>query len=472
MSSDPKNYDLVIIGGGPAGINAAVTAADCGKSVALIDSHHELGGAGVNTGTIPSKTLRETALSLSGLRSRNLYGVDLSLRREVTVGDFLGHEQQVRGAFNQLLSHRLQAHKSDVYFGKAAFVDPHTLSLQPKDGGESILLRGETVLIASGSAPVRPAVFPFGKGEIYDSDTVLDLDRIPKTMAIVGAGVIGSEYSCIFAVLGAQVHIIDGHDVLLPFLDAEVSQALKGAMEKKGIVFHWNQKVDQCTVLESDAVKLHLVSGEEMTVDAVLIAAGRQGNTASLNLPAAGLTADPRGTIKVNENYQTSVPHIYAAGDVIGFPALASTSMAQGRLAARHALGLPAPALTPLLPTGIYTIPEVSVAGETEETLRKKGTEYVVGRALYENNARGRIIGDTEGFLKLLFRREDMKLIGVHVIGEQATEIVHVGLLAILHEFTAEVFVETCFNVPTLSMLYKTAAEHAIRSVADKPSST
>jgi NAD(P) transhydrogenase len=466
MSPETKSYDLLVIGGGPAGIAAATTAADCHKTVALIDSHHELGGAGVNTGTIPSKTLRETALSLSGLRSRNLYGVDLSLRREVTVGDFLGHEQHVRGAFNHLLAKRLEVHKSDVYFGNSTFVDANTVNVQPGDGGQALQLRGDKILIATGSSPVHPAVFTFGKGEIYDSDTVLNLDRIPKTLAVVGAGVIGSEYSCIFAALGAKVHIIDGHDVLLHFLDAEVSQALKVAMENKGIVFHWNQKVDRCSPLDGGDVTLHLASGEEMTVDAVLVAAGRQSNTKDLNLSVTGVEMDERGTIKVGENYQSNVSHIYAAGDVIGFPALASTSMAQGRLAARHALGLEAPALTPLLPTGIYTIPEVSVAGETEESLKKKSIDYVVGRARYEDNARGRIIGDSEGFLKLLFRREDMKLVGVHVMGEQATEIVHIGLLAILYNLTAEALVEVCFNVPTLSMLYRSAALEAMHSIS------
>jgi NAD(P) transhydrogenase len=466
MPTEAKNYDLVVIGGGPGGINAATTGTDIHKRVALIDSHRELGGAGVNTGTIPSKTLRETALSLSGLRSRNLYGVDLSIRREVTVGDFLGHEQHVRGAFNQLLSQRLESDRADVYYGTCAFVDPHTISVPPDNGGEPVLVRGEKIIIATGSAPVHPSLFPFGKGEVYDSDSVLKLDRIPKTMAVIGAGVIGSEYGCVFSALGAQVHIVDGRDTLLHFLDAEVSKALQVAMEKQGIVFHWKQKVDKCTALESGNVTLHFASGEEITVDAVLVAAGRQSNTKTLNLPLAGVDADERGTLQVNENYQTNVPHIYAAGDVIGFPALASTSMAQGRLAARHALGLDAPALPTLLPTGIYTIPEVSVAGETEESLREKNIAYVAGRARYENNARGRIIGDTEGFLKLLFRRDDMKLIGVHVIGEQATEIVHIGLLGIMHGFDANVFIETCFNVPTLSMLYKSAAQNALRQIS------
>ena len=285
-------------------------------------------------------------------------------------------------------------------------------------------------------------------------------------MAVIGAGVIGSEYACTFAALGAQVHIIDGRDVLLPFLDKEVSAALAVAMEKKGIVFHWNQKVEKCTLQESRNVTLTLGPEQSLTVDAVLVAAGRQSNTQSLNLAAAGVTADARGTLKVNEKYQTNVPHIYASGDVIGFPALASTSMAQGRLAALHALSQTEWTLTPLLPSGIYTIPEVSVAGETEESLQKSGTPYVVGRARYENNARGRIIGDTEGFLKLLFRRDNMKLVGVHVMGEQATEIVHIGLIAILHGDTAQLFIETCFNIPTLSMLYKTAALDAVGAKA------
>jgi NAD(P) transhydrogenase len=470
MPNEIKNYDLVIIGGGPAGIVAASTAAEFHKSVALVDCHHELGGAGINTGTVPSKTLRETALALSGLKSRNLYGVDLSLRRQVTVGDFLGHEQNIKSAFNMVLSRRLQSNHADAYFGTASFVDAHTLKVIPvasdseenQPPAEEILLRGENILIATGSSPVRPDLFFSRKGEIYDSDTILKLDLIPKTMAVIGAGVIGSEYGCTFAALGAKVHILDGRDQLLPFLDAEVSKALQGAMERNGVVFHWNETVKECVVLETGTVTLNFVSGTSMTVDAVLVAAGRQSNTGTLNLPAAGVATGKRGVIPVDENYRTNVEHIYAAGDVIGFPALASTSMEQARRAIRHALGIKASLLSPLLPNGIYTIPEVSMVGETEESLKKQGVDYVVGRATYEDNARGRIIGDKEGFLKLLFRRENMKLVGVHVMGEQATEIVHIGLMAMMTESPAEIFVEACFNVPTLSMLYKTATLSAL----------
>ena len=480
MPNETKNYDLVILGGGPAGLVAAATATEAQKTVALVHNHHALGGAGINTGTVPSKTLRETALALSGLRSRELYGVDLSVRREVTINDFLGHEQKVKTSFNQAYLTRLESEHAGVFFGTASFVDPHTLSVQPLpalDGQvtstEPILLRGENILIATGSSPVRPELFPFSKGEIYDSDTILNLDRIPKTMAAIGAGVIGSEYGCTFAALGTKVHIIDGRDKLLPFLDTEVSHALAAAMEHSGIIFQWNEKVLQCTVEASGEITLSLSSGAKLTVDAVLVAAGRKSNVETLNLACAGVTAGERGLIPVDHEFRTNVPHIFAAGDVIGFPALASTSMEQARRAAGHALGLPVSIISPLLPNGIYTIPEVSMVGETEESLKKKGVDYVVGRTRYEDSARGQIIGDKEGFLKLLFRRDNMKLVGVHVIGELATEIVHIGLMAMLTESTAEIFVEACFNVPTLSALYKSATLNALRHAAvkveDKP---
>jgi len=477
MPNEIKNYDLVIIGGGPAGLIAAVTATADHKTVALIDSHHELGGAGINTGTVPSKTLRETALALSGLQSRDLYGVDLSLRREVTISDFLGHEQNVRAIFNAAFLKRLEAEKADVFFGTASFLDPHTVSVHPIPAASAlgadpaanadVLLRGENFLIATGSSPLRPDIFPFGSGEVYDSDTILMLDRIPKTMAAIGAGVIGSEYGCTFAALGAKVHIIDGRDKLLPFLDVEVSLALAAAMERTGVTFHWNEKVQQCVIAESGGVTLSLSSGASLTVDAVLVAAGRKSNTETLNLPLAGVATGERGIIPVDDKFCTNVPHIYAAGDVIGFPALASTSMEQARRAVGHALGLTVSAISPLLPNGIYTIPEVSMIGETEESLKKKGIDYVVGRTHYAENARGQIIGDKDGFLKLLYRRDNMKLVGVHVIGELATEIVHIGLMAMLTESTAEIFVEACFNVPTLGMLYKTATLQAIRHAAE-----
>jgi NAD(P) transhydrogenase len=335
-----------------------------------------------------------------------------------------------------------------------------------------MLLRGENILIATGSAPVRPPTFPFGSG-VYDSDTILELERLPKTMAVVGAGVIGSEYACTFAALGARVHVIDGRDMLLPFLDAEVSKSLAAVMERNGIVFHWKERAQACNATgpgparESGGVTLVFGSGQSLTVDAVLIAAGRKSNVGGLNLPAAGVTTGDRGLILVDEHFRTNVPHIYAAGDVIGFPALASTSMEQARLAVRHALGLAIRSeISHRLPIGIYTIPEVAMVGATEESLNRQGVDYVAGRASYWDSGRGRIIGDSDGFLKLLFRCEDRKLLGVHVMGEYATEVVHIGLMAMLAGATAWMFDEACFNLPTLGALYKFATYDALLEVA------
>ena len=484
MPTETKTYDLVIIGGGPAGIVGAATARASHKTVALVDNHRELGGAGVNTGTVPSKTLRETALALSGIKARKLTGVDLSLKYEATLADFLRHEQHVKAGFNVMVSHQLKADKAEVYFGTGVFMDAHTVRVQPghvrqavdqpaaADG--EVLLRGESILIATGSSPVRPALFPFDSPELYDSDTILALDGLPERLAVVGAGVIGSEYACTFAILGTHVDLIDGRDVLLPFLDAEVSRALTAAMGRNGVVFHMKETVLDCRGRGEAGIRLYLSSKATLTVDAVLVAAGRKSNTEKLNLPIAGVTVGERGVIPVDDHFRTSAPHIYAAGDVIGFPALASTSMEQARRAVCHALGMESRVgIAHLLPNGIYTIPEVSTVGETEESLQKQGVDYVVGRARYQDNGRGRIIGDMDGFLKLLFRRADMKLLGVHIMGEQATEIVHVGLMAMLSDCTADVFIEACFNAPTLGSLYKNATIDAmLRAAGSKTSLT
>ena len=477
MFPKERSYDAVIIGGGPAGIIGAVTAANLGHTVAILDSHAELGGAGVNTGTVPSKTLRETALALSGTRSRKLHGVDLSLRRDATVSDFLRHELNVKAGLNTMLSERLEASCADVFRGTGYFADAHTIRVRPPAGDDEVSLRAENILIATGSAPVRPALFPFGRPGIYDSDTILELNELPQTLAVVGGGVIGSEYASTFAALGIRVYLIDGRDILLPFLDAEISRSLAAAMERTGITFHWNERIVSCAADETAKIKLTLSSGESLIVDAVLVAAGRRSNTESLNLAAAGLTAIERGLIPVDEHFRTEVPHIYAAGDVVGFPALASTSMQQGRFAMKHAFGSDvSSAAFRLLPTGVYTIPEVGMVGDTEESLKQKGIKYIVGLGPYQANARGRIVGDDSGFLKLLFQQGDMKLLGVHAMGERATELVHLGLLAMLTNSNAELFAEMCFNMPTLGELYKLASLDAIsrvttgRSLVDLPS--
>jgi len=432
--------------------------------VALIDGHRELGGAGINTGTAPSKTLRETALALSGARSRNLYGVDLSLRKEATVADFLRHERNVKAGLNIFVTEMLERSKTDVHYGTAIFADDHTVIARSSKDGAEIHLRGEAILIATGSSPVRPAIFPFDTPGIYDSDTILELSRLPKTLAVVGAGVIGSEYASTFSALGTKVHLIDGRNVLLPFLDPEISRSLAVAMEHNGIAFHWNERVLVC-VSGPTGIVLTLSSGLSLTVEAVMVAAGRQSNTDTLNLAAAGIPVGARGLIVVDDHFRTHVPHVYAAGDVIGFPALASTSVEQGRRAVRYAFGRKLRSEFPdVLPTGVYTISEVGMVGETEQSLQQKGVPYVVGRTSYDATVRGRIVGDANGFLKLIFRRGDMRLLGVHALGEQATELVHIGLVAMLGSSTSEIFTEACFNTPTFGELYKFAAIDAERA--------
>jgi len=406
-------------------------------------------------------------LALSGARSRNLYGVDLSLRKKATVADFLRHERSVKTGLNMFIVDMLQRSRIEVHYGTATFEDDHTIMARPSRDGPETRLRGDVILIATGSSPVRPDIFPFDSSGVYDSDTILELGRLPKTLAVVGAGVIGSEYASTFSALGTAVHLIDGRSVLLPFLDSEISPSLAAAMEGNGIVFHWNERVLVC-LSGPDGIVLTLSSGLSLTVEAVIVAAGRKSNTDTLSLAAAGIPVGARGLIVVDDHFRTPVPNIYAAGDVIGFPALASTSAEQGRRAVRHAFGLNLRSEFPdVLPTGVYTIPEVGMVGETEQSLQQKGVPYVVGRCSYDASARGRIVGDTHGFLKLIFRRADMTLLGVHALGEQATELVHIGLVAMLRSSTSEVFAEACFNTPTFGELYKFAAIDAERAAAE-----
>lgn len=458
---DISSFDLVVIGTGPAGEKGALTAAFFGKRVAIVEKSPLVGGAVANTGTLPSKTLRETALALSGLTARDLYGVDLSLRRETTVADLMHHAKRVAEQEHARILEYLGRMDVTLIRGTASFVDPRAVRVAGPSGER--LLRADKVLVATGSSPFRPPEFPFDDPRICDSDEILRLESLPRTLVVVGGGVIGSEYACTFAALGVQVHLVDGRDRLLPFLDAEVSSALVVAMERLGIAFRWNERVRACEVpaSEGEAV-LRLSSGSVLRADAVLVAAGRVSNVADLGLEAAGVTVGKRGLVPVDRHYRTNVPDVYAVGDVIGFPALAATSMEQARVAMSHAFDLAfKPEIAPVLPYGVYTIPEVSMAGETEESLRAKGIDYVAGKALYRENARGSIVGDKDGFLKLLFRREGMTLLGVHAIGEQASELIHVGLLALLVEGGWDLFNRICFNYPTLGWLYQRAAYDA-----------
>lgn len=460
---DIQEFDAIVIGAGPAGCAAANTAALLGKTVAVVEKNPAVGGAAVNTGTIPSKTLRETALAFSGLKARALYGVDLSLRREATVDDFLRHERQVRAVEAAQSRHLLDRFGVKFVLGTGSFADPHTVKVvHPSPPGGTSLLRAQKVVIAIGSSPSRPAQFPFWHNRVHDSDELLYITAMPRSLAVIGAGVIGSEYACTFATLGTRVHLIDGRDALLPFLDPDLSRALAAAMEQQGVVFHWKATVTDCDAPKVGEITLTLSTGEDLTVDHLLVCAGRTSPTAELNPAAAGIGLTSRGLVPVDETYRTAVPHIYAVGDVIGFPALASTSYEQGRVAACHAFGSDLKKhIATVLPTGIYTIPEVSTAGLTEPQAKEKGIDYVVGRGSYAHNPRGQIIGDKSGFLKLIFKRSDMKLLGVHVLGEQATEVVHIGLMALVTGGGADLFLNACFNYPTLGDLYKLAAMDA-----------
>jgi NAD(P) transhydrogenase len=453
-----KDFDVVVIGGGPAGIAGANTASIFGKRVALVEKLREVGGAGINTGTIPSKTLRETALALSGMRSRKLFGVDLSLRREATVADFMRHQKNVAAHERRRREEQMRTYNVERFHGAATFVDPNSVRVAP-----DTLLRSEKILIATGSSPVRPAEFPFEHPRVHDSDEILEIGALPKSLAVVGAGVIGAEYACTFVALGVEVHLVDGRDTLLGFLDREISENIQRAMTAAGVQFVWKEKVTRCDAPPTGDMTLTLTSGATLVVSDVLVAAGRQSNTGDLNLAAAGLTPGKRGVIKVDAQCRTEVPHIFAAGDVIGPPALAATGMEQARMAMCVACEVDyKDVVAPILPTGIYTIPEASMAGETEDSLKAKGVDYVVGRARYMDNPRGQIVGDENGLLKLIFARDDMRLLGVHVVGEQATELVHIGLVAMMSGSGAGLFNRTCFNYPTLGDLYKYATYEAI----------
>jgi NAD(P) transhydrogenase len=462
--ADELQFDVVVIGAGPAGCAAANTSALFGKKVAVVEKNPAVGGAAINTGTIPSKTLRETALALSGFKARALYGVDLSLRREATVDDFLKHERQVRTVEAAQTRRLLDRFGVTVIQGCGSFIDAHTVKVvHATPPGMVTRLKADKIVIAIGSAPVRPSQFPFEHSRVHDSDELLFITVMPRSLAVIGAGVIGSEYACMFAALGTRVHLIDGRDCLLPFLDPELSKALAAAMEDHGVVFHWKENVVQCQAPKVGEIELTLSSGQVVAVDHLLVCAGRTSPTSELNPTAAGIGLTSRGLVPVDEHFRTTAPNIYAVGDVIGFPALASTSAEQGRVAACHACGSDLKKkVAPILPTGIYTIPEVSTAGLTEAQAREKGFNVIIGRGDYAHNPRGQIIGDKTGFLKLVFNADDMKLLGVHVIGELATEVIHIGLTALMTGGGADLFLDTCYNYPTLGDLYKLATVDAL----------
>ena len=462
-------YDLIVIGSGPAGEKGAAQAAYFGKRVALIEREPVLGGACVNSGTIPSKTLRESALHLSGFRMR-AFGdaIGLTIKDNITVADLMRRKQIVVEREWQRIESNLRRHLVDRYSGKARFLSPNKIEITNALGTQEI--EGTIVLIATGSSPYRPSTVPFDDEFICDSDSILGIDTIPKTLAVVGAGVIGCEYASIFAALGVEVHLIDGRTSLLPQIDREIIRILIADMQQRlGVIMHLGSDVEEIDRCEHE-VALTLKDGREIVCDKVLYAAGRSSNTAGLNLEAAGVTTGNRGLVVVDDNYRTNVPSIYAAGDVIGFPALASTSMEQARVAMVHAFDLKYKTrVAPILPYAIYTIPEIATVGLTEEECRKKGVNPATGRAAYRDNARGEIIGDTKGMIKIVFDRESLAILGVHIVGENASELLHTGMMAMQFGGTINAFIDCVFNFPTLGEGYKYAAYDGLGSLALKP---
>src|SRR5438105_3059083 len=456
-------YDLIVIGSGPAGEKGAAQAAYFGKKTAMIErTAPRLGGACTNTGTLPSKTLRESALALTGMTSRGLEAAVLALPKPYAASTLMHRERMVVGEERERIARNMDRHKVDLFPGTATFVDAHSVKVGDK------MLTGEFFLIATGSRPHRPSWIPFAEEEIYDSDEILEIETIPDSLIVLGSGVIASEYACIFAALGTHVTMMDGRDRLLSFLDVEVGERFSRELERLGL---WLRLGDAPVKCELDA-KTRVCSvttekGLTETAAAVLAAAGRSGNVQGLGLEALGILPDKRGNIPVNEHFQTAVPHIYAAGDVVGFPGLASTSMEQGRVAMCHAFHLSYKTrVNPLFPYGIYTIPEISYVGLNEEELKAKGVDYLVGRAYMRDNARGEILGAESGFLKLVFAPSDKKILGVHAMGPSVTELIHIGEMALLQGATIDLFIDAVFNYPTLSELYKYAAYDGLGALA------
>lgn len=458
------HYDLLVIGSGPAGQKAAIQAAKIGKKVGIVEKKKVVGGICLNTGTIPSKSLREAVMFLSGFRQRNLYGASYRVKKDITFDDLAVRCNHVVKAEQEIIQNQLVRNSVDFITGEASFIAPHRVAI----AGDSEVNEhtADYVVIAVGTEPARPTDIPFDGETVIDSDGLLSLKQLPKAITIVGAGVIGCEYACILATLGIPVVLVERRSRLLEFVDSEIIESLQYQMRNIGVTLRLNEEVVGVTHTPERAVILQLKSGKQIRSPLLMYSAGRVGATRSLGLDKISVQADARGRLLVNEDFQTSVPHVYAVGDVVGFPALASTSMQQGRHAACHAFNLKCQTTTLLLPYGIYTIPEMSLVGRNEEELTHDGIPYEFGVARYREIARGQIIGDTVGMLKLLFHSETRELLGVHVIGEGATELVHIGQAVMALGGKLDYFIDTVFNYPTLAECYKVAALAALNKFA------
>ncbi len=449
-------YDLIVIGSGPAGQKAAIAAAKQNRRVAIIERAREmLGGVCLHTGTIPSKTIREAILHLTGYRQRDVYDDLYRRKREITMGELRRKMARVSQNEWQVVQDQFARNRVHVEVGEASFVDQHTVEVACQEGLHTFT--GTNILIATGTKPSRPDHIPFDGRTIFDSDEILDLDHVPRSMIVVGGGVIGLEYAIMFATLGVKVTVVDGRERLLEFCDREIIDTLLYHARSLGMIFRLGESVVDICQPRPGLVAVELESGKRLLGETVLFSVGRAGDTGCLHLERAGLQADKRGRLNCNEHFQTEVPHIYAVGDVVGFPALASASMEQGRRAVCHMLGETfRPAR--FMPYGLFTIPEISTVGKNEEELTAERVPYEVGVAHYSEIARGQINGDCTGMLKLLFHRDTRQLLGVHVIGESATEIVHIGQTVMSFDGTIDYFRDTVFNYPTMAECYKVAA--------------
>ncbi len=473
----PEEYDFVVLGSGPAGEKAAAQAAYFGKRVAVVERSPEVGGASTHTGTLPSKTLRETALYLTGFRHRELYGMKIRLDRKKSLRQLVGRLHQVIDMQTRQIRRNLERHGIELVTGDAAFEDPVILAVRDASGTVIRRLRAARFLIATGSSPLAPRGIELaGDPDVVDSDRILDLDRVPTAMTVVGGGVIGTEYACVFAALGTRITLVEGRERLLVGTEEEFSSAIQLSLERMGAEIILGDAVVSLERLpgkKNNALRLKLGSGKKLRADKVLFSAGRGGNTRGLNLQEIGVAVSDRGHIQVDEHFRTTLEHVYAAGDVIGFPGLASTSMEQGRVAACHAFSLPfKKMLSPLQPFGIYSIPEISSVGPSEQDLKTRGTSYEIGRARFENNARGQITGDADGMIKLLFDPETRKLLGAHILGEHATELVHIPLFVLASGGTIDAFIDAVFNFPTLAESFKYAAYDGLQRSAAKRGET
>ncbi|MGB3623166.1 MAG: Si-specific NAD(P)(+) transhydrogenase [Ketobacter sp.] len=450
------HFDLIVIGSGPGGQRAAIQAAKIGKNVALVERQTVLGGVTAHTGTIPSKTLRETVLFMSGWRQKALYGQSYRVKQDITLDDLMHRLNLTVNQQIEIIRHQLERNRVHLISGHAAFVDDHTIRVDEASGA-SACYSADYIILATGTVPSRPEEFAFDDRTIFDSDGILKLKHLPRTLTVVGAGVIGVEYATIFSALNIKVTLVDGRNAILDFLDEDIIDHFKHELIHHGISLRLGDRIETLQNIDGK-VEILLNSGRRIVSEGVMVTAGRIGNTDKLGLENVNLSADEKGRLRVDPHFRTEIPHIYAVGDLIGFPALASTSAEQGRRAACHAFGRPLDNHHELYPYGIYSVPQISMVGKTEQQLRNEGVRYECGMARLNEIARGQIQGGADGLLKLLFSLEDERLLGVHIVGDAATELVHIGQAVIALGGGLDYLVGAVFNYPTFAEAYKVAA--------------